>query len=182
MIVFLERKDTAVDLFSARLSSNIKNHVGEDEDRLELGHLRDRRALGCRPDLPGYSRRAEAGGKPHRGSDAPEPGPGGGRKSATDRPREGRPPTRAGCCVPSTSARIARIEPGRAAPRAATDGDNARRKQDVSGKPTERPGGIASTGLLPWTRRWNFRGADACCDPPFSEQHRRQEHRLLDCR
>ena len=196
MIVFLERNDARVDC-SVDTSAQEKNHVDEDEDGLELGHLGDRRTLGCRRNLPGYSRRAEAAEKSHRGSDATEPRPGRARKSATERPRAGHTPlTGAGHTIPRTSSRVPStsacvpstsgwIEPGREAARAATDcdsgTDNARRKPDVRGEPPARPGGAASSGLLPWTRRWNFRAADARCHSPFSEQHWRQEHRLLDC-
>jgi len=196
MIVFLERNGGREDC-SVDTSAQEKNHVDEDEDGLELGHLRDRRTLGCRRNLPGYSRRAEATEKSHCGSDATAAKSGRARKSAPDWPTEGRTRhTRAGHCIPgtggcapSTSAFVSStsgwIEPGREAPRAATNrgycADNARRKQDVGRKPTERPGGIASSGLLPGTRRWDFRAAHAGCHSPFSEQHWRQEHWLLDC-
>ena len=203
MIVFLERNGGR-EIVQWTPQCKKRNHVDENEDGLELGHLRDRRTLGCRRNLPGNSRRAEASEKSHRGSDATEAKSGRARRSAPDRRREGRTRlTCAGHCipgtggvvpstggfVPSTSACVSStsgwIQPGREAPRAAVNrgsgADNARRKQDVRRKPTERPGGVASSGLLPGTCRWSFRATDACCHSPFSEQHWRQAHRLLDC-
>jgi hypothetical protein len=183
MTVFLERNGTRVDC-PVETSAQDSNHVDEDEDGLELGYLGDRRTRGCRGILLGNSRRAGANERSHRGSDATEPWSGRARKSATSRPGEPRPHhTRATSsdCVPSASGWA---EPGREAPAATNRGsgaDNARRRQDVRRKPTERPEGIASSGLLPRTLGWNFRAADACCHSPFSGQHWRQEHWLFDC-
>jgi hypothetical protein len=70
MTVFLETEMAPEWVVQA--STHERNHVDEDEDDLELGHLCDRRTVGCRRILPGYSRTAQAGliEKPRPGRDA----------------------------------------------------------------------------------------------------------------
>jgi hypothetical protein len=119
---------------------------------------------------------AQVATPPNTGQATPgNPQPAGQEKTATgsSAPATASPAPAAGLSHPAN--------PPRAATNRGSGTDNARRRQDVRLKPTERPGGIASSGLLPGAHGWNFRPAHACCHSPFSGQHWRQKHWLLDC-